>query len=167
MAKLLMLGRGQYSFIVEEIAMSFFDEIAFLDDNAVSCSNVVGKIQDYKSFVKDYEYAVVSIGNPNVRLDLTKKLQMVGYKIPTLISKSAYVSPSAKIEIGCVIEPMAIVNPNTVIEKCSLISAGAVVNHNSTVKEGCHIDCGAVVMSNSTVKEKTKVQCGTVYKNLL
>ena len=164
MKKLLVIGRGQYSYIVEEIARNFFDTVDFLDDNGDKEKGVIGKIQDYENFINEYEYGIVSIGNPNVRLDLTEKLIKAGYKIPTLISEKAYVSKTAKISEGCIIEPMAVVNPNTIIEKCSLISAGAVVNHNSTVKVGCHIDCGAVVASNTTVEEKTKVPNGTVYK---
>lgn len=164
MRKLLVVGRGQYSYIVEEIAKCAFDSVDFLDDNASPEKGVIGKIQDYINFTNEYEYAIVSIGNPAVRLDLTDRLEKAGYKIPTLISEKAYVSKTAKLGNGCVVEPMAVINPNTIIEKCSLISAGAVVNHNSTVKAGCHIDCGAVVASNTTVEEKTKVPNGTVYK---
>lgn len=162
--KLLVIGRGQYSYVVEEIAKNFFDSVDFLDDNSSKDNGVIGKIQDYVNFTNEYEYAIVSIGNPEVRLDLTNKLENAGYKIPTLISEKSYVSKTAKICDGCIVEPMAVINPNTVIAKCSLISAGAVVNHNSTVKSGCHIDCGAVVASNTTVEEKTKVPNGTVYK---
>lgn len=164
MKKLLVIGRGQYSYVVEEIAKSVFDFVDFLDDNAPKENGVIGKIQDYVNYVNEYEYAVVSIGNPTVRLDLTEKLENAGYKIPKLISEKAHVSKTAKLGDGCVVEPMAVINPNTVIEKCSLISAGAIVNHNSTLKAGCHIDCGAVVASNTTVEEKTKVPNGTVYK---
>ncbi len=159
---LLILGRGQYSYVVEEIARDLYDKIDFLDDNA---TNVIGKIQAYKELASVYEYAIVSVGNPISRLNLTELLENAGYKIPTLISERAYVSSSAKIEKGCIIEPMAVVNPNTVIEKCCIISAGAVINHNSTVKKGCHIDCNATVMSNSMVEEKTKISCGEIYKN--
>ena len=164
MKKLLVIGRGQYSYIVEEIAKSVFDSVDFLDDNLSQENGVIGKIQDYVNFTNEYEYAIVSIGNPMVRLELTDKLEKAGYKIPTLISEKAYVSKTARLDNGCVVEPMAVINPNTIIEKCSLISAGAIVNHNSTVKAGCHIDCGAVVASNTTVEEKTKVPNGTVYK---
>ena len=163
MASLLILGRGQYSYVVQEIAKDFFDKIDFLDDNAEN--GVVGKIQEYAKFKESYDYAIVSIGNPRTRFELSLQLQETGFKIPTLISKKAYVSDSAEIGIGCVIEPMAVVNPNTVIESFCLISAGAIINHNSTVCQCSHIDCGAIILSNTIVEKQTKVPCGTVYKN--
>ena len=154
MRKLLILGRGQYSYVAEEIAKETFDKIDFLDDNA---RDAVGKISEYCNLVNDYEYAIVAIGNPTVRLNLTEHLEKAGYKIATLISQRAYVSSSATVEKGCIVEPMAVINPNTVIERCCIISAGVVVNHNSMVGEGCHIDCNATVVSNSTVSSKTKI----------
>jgi len=35
---------------------------------------------------------------------------VLGINIPTIVSDKAYISPSAEIEQGCVIEPMAIIN---------------------------------------------------------
>ena len=162
MSNLLILGRGQYSYIVEEIARESFDVIDFLDDNF---EDAIGKIADFEKLSSRYDYAIVAIGNASARLDLTEQLKKAGYKIPTLISKRAYVSGSAKVEEGCIIEPMTVVNPNTTIGKCCIISAGAIVNHNSIVCEGCHIDCNATVSSNATVEKKTKITYGTVYKN--
>ncbi len=162
MSNLLILGRGQYSYIVEEIAKATFDKVDFLDDKS---ENAIGKISDYCNLIDKYEYAIVAMGNPDVRLDLTEKLERAGYNIPTIISEKAYVSSTAKIEKGCIIEPLAVVNPNTTIEKCCIISASAVVNHNSTVKAGCHIDCNATIYSNSVVNEKTKINPGEIYKS--
>ena len=162
MNNLLILGRGQYSYIIEEIAEESFDKIDFLDDNF---KDAVGRINDYELLKGKYGYAVVAIGNASARLDLTERLKKAGYKIATLVSKKAHISRSAKIGEGCIIEPMAVVNPNTVIGKCCIISAGAVVNHNSVVGNGCHIDCNATIASNVVIEEKTKITYGTVYKN--
>jgi len=54
---LLILGEGQYGAVAKETAeaMSFFDNIAFLDDeNKVA----VGQLDEYESFVTEYSYAV-------------------------------------------------------------------------------------------------------------
>ena len=162
MSNLLILGRGQYSYIAEEIAKEQFDKIDFLDDND-SCA--IGKISEYSSLNDKYEYAIVAIGNPISRLDLTSRLECAGYKIATLISRKAHVAMTATVKEGCIIEPMAVVNPNTKIEKCCIISAGAVINHNSKVEQGCHIDCNATVASNTVIPEKTKLNYGTIFQN--
>lgn len=147
---LLILGAGEYGQLVKELARNHYSTIDFLDDKSYAA---IGKFEDYKKFVGEYE-AIVAIGNNDVRLAWINKLEESGFIIPTLISPQAYVSPSAIVECGCIIEPMAVINTNAKVEKGSIISAGAVVNHNALVKQGCHIDCNAVVGADAVVPEK-------------
>ena len=160
--KLLIIGAGQYGMVAKETAesMNCFEQIDFLDDNNPIA---VGKIAQYEEFVSDYKCAIVAIGNSGFRLKLTEKLQNAGYIIATVISPLAYVSKSAVINEGCIVEAMSVVNTESVIGKCCFISAGAVINHNSVIGEGCHIDCHATVKSNANVEAKTKVEYGQVY----
>jgi tetrahydrodipicolinate N-succinyltransferase len=160
--KLLIIGAGQYGMVAKETAesMNCFEQIDFLDDNNPIA---VGKIVQYEEFVGDYKYAIVAIGNSGFRLELTEKLRNAGYTIATIICPLAYVSKSAVINEGCIVEAMSVVNTESVIDKCCFISAGAVVNHNSVIGEGCHIDCHATVRSNAVVEAKTKVEYGQVY----
>ena len=162
MDNLLIIGAGQYGEMLKESArtLNLYDKIDFLDDNS---DEALGKIADYKKFVQTYECAIVAIGDSNIRLDVTQKLKAAGYKIETFISRRAYVSPSAKIAEGCVIEPMSVISTDVEIGRCTIISSGAVVNHNSTVAEGCHINCNATVRSNSSVPAKTKVDYGEIF----
>ena len=161
MDNLLIIGAGQYGEMLKESAraLNLYDKIDFLDDNS---DEALGKIADYEKFVQTYECAIVAIGDGNIRLDVTQKLKAAGYKIETFISRRAYVSPSAKIAEGCVIEPMSVISTDVEIGRCTIISSGAVVNHNSTVAEGCHINCNATVRSNSSVPAKTKVDYGKI-----
>ena len=161
MAKLLILGAGEYSTVIKEIAEEFgyFQSIDFLDDSYCSENpkyheNSIGKISDMDKLAKDYEYGIVAIGNPEVRLNLTEKLESLGYRIPILVSLRSFVSKSAHLEKGVVIEPLATVHSNSFIGTASYISSGAVVNHNAIVSSGCHIDNNSVVMSGAIVKEK-------------
>lgn len=161
MDNLLIIGAGQYGEMLKESAraLNLYDKIDFLDDNS---DEALGKIADYEKFVQTYECAIVAIGDSDIRLDVTQKLKAAGYKIETFISRRAYVSPSAKIAEGCVIEPMSVISTDVEIGRCTIISSGAVVNHNSTVAEGCHINCNATVRSNSSVPAKTKVDYGEI-----
>lgn len=162
MDNLLIIGAGQYGEMLKESAraLNLYDKIDFLDDNS---DEALGKIADYEKFVQTYECAIVAIGDSDIRLDVTQKLKAAGYKIETFISRRAYVSPSAKIAEGCVIEPMSVISTDVEIGRCTIISSGAVVNHNSTVAEGCHINCNATVRSNSSVPAKTKVDYGGIF----
>ena len=160
---LLILGAGQYGMLAKEIAesMKCYEKIDFLDDNN---EIAIGKLQDYSNFVSEYPYAVVAIGNPEIRLNLIRKLEQANYKIATLISPMAYISPTAKVMHGSIIEPCAVVQTDAVVSKGVIISSGAVVRHNAFVGEGCHCDCGSVVMTNSKVPSNLKICCNEVYK---
>jgi len=161
---LLILGAGQFGTVVKEIAESVgeFDRIAFLDDRfgrpgaeRQLPENTVGKLADIEAYTGKYTHAIVSIGNPEVRGQWTKKLLEAGYKVPVLISPRAYVSQSAILLAGAVIAPMAVINPCAKVGEGSFVMAGSVVDHNSTVGDYCNIHCGRVIVSNTNVSEFT------------
>lgn len=155
---LLILGAGEYGQLVKELARNKYTIIDYLDDKS---NAAIGKLDDYKKYVDKYE-AIVAIGNNKIRLAWIEKLEEAGFVIPTLISQQSFVSLSAQIEKGCIVEPMVVVNANAKIEKGSIISSGAVINHNAMVKQGCHIDCNAVVGADAIVPEKTHLNYGQV-----
>lgn len=157
---LLILGAGQYGCLVKEIAEETGDyyQIDFLDDNNPVA---IGTLEDFTQFAGEYTCAVVAIGNPRVRMEYLEKLQGC-YKIPILCHPRSWVSPSARIGAGCVIEPMAVIQANAIVGAGCLICAGAVVNHNSELGEGCHIDCNSTVAARAKVSPHTKVCFGEV-----
>lgn len=160
---LLILGAGQYGQVVRETAeaMGCFTKIDFLDDNWPAA---LGKLAEYRCFNQDYSCAFVAMGNPGLRMQWLDRLEQAGYELPVLIHPKAYVSPSATLRKGTIVEPIAVVNTDAVVEKGGLLCAGCVVNHNAHVMPICQIDCNAVVASNAIVPEGTKVLSGTVYE---
>lgn len=170
---LLILGAGQYGTVVKEIAVSMccFEKIGFLDDsfNADNsenkyCEKAIGKLEEYENYYIEYSYAIVAIGNAEVRKQWTDRLVEAGFKIPVLVSPKAFVGRTAQLGYGVVVEPMAVVHENVSVGIGSFISSGAVVNHNSIVGSYCHIDNNAVVMSGAIVKELSNVRpCSVVY----
>lgn len=161
---LLILGAGQYGRVARETAdtMGCFERIDFLDDNSPLA---IGRLADYERFAQSYGSAFVAMGNPQLRIQWLNKLDTAGFELPVLIHSKAYVSPSAVIGPGSIVEPMAVVNTEAVIEKGGLICAGCVVNHNARVMAGCQIDCGVAIASNAIVPEGTKVQSNILFKS--
>ena len=159
---LLILGAGGYGHIVREIAedSGIFDKIDFLDD---SSPLAIGKFGDAEKFLKDYRNAIVALGNAELRLACIEKLRAAGFQIPAIISPRAYVSKSAKIAAGCVVEAVAIVNANAALSEGVFVCAGAIVNHNSSVGKGCTLQCGSVAPANSTLPDKTALKYNEVY----
>lgn len=160
MNNLLIIGAGHYGMIVKEIAETLgYDKIDFLDDNS---EKAVGRINEMAQFTNEYRNAVVAIGNAGIRLKLIAELEKAGCDIPILVHEKAYISKSAVIGKGSIIEPMAVVHTEARIGTGCLISAGAVINHNSIIDDGCHIDCGTVVGARAVVRSKTNTKYGEI-----
>ena len=158
---LLIVGAGQYAFVVFDIASSLgYEKISFVDDNS---ELAIGKINEIGRLREEYSCGVVAIGNPSVRRELTQRLEDCGYIVPALVHPLGYVSPSARIGAGVIVEPNATVQANAMIGKGSIVSSGAVVRHNGVVGEYCHCDCGSVVLSSSVLGDGLKVDIGKAH----
>lgn len=167
---LLIVGAGTYGVLASEIAedMKCFEKISFVDDEKKETPQgipVIGKIRDLHELVIEYSNIIVAIGNPEVRLSLLRKIsEETPYRIVSLVSPKAYVSASAQIMEGCIIEPMAVVQTGCLISTGCFISAGAVVNHASMCCDGVHVDCNATVEGYCLVPAGTKICSGEVYR---
>lgn len=167
---LLIVGAGTYGVVASEIAsdMGCFEKVDFIDDERKTTPNgteVIGTTHDIAKLVTEYSNIVVAIGNPKIRLSLLREIkEETPYRIVSLVSPRAYVSPSAQIQVGCIVEPMAVVHTNCVLGSGCLISAGAVVNHATMCCEGVHVDCNATVDGYCLVPAGTKIHSGAVYR---
>ena len=166
---LLIIGAGIYSLVAKEIAesMGCFERIAFVDDQAKKTPNglpVIGTSSGLEQLRKEFSYVIVAIGNASVRLRLLEQVeQQYGFQVETLISPHAYISPTARIAGGCIVEPMAVVHAQVALDAGCIVSAGAVINHAAKCGKAVHVDCNAVVAGNTAVPSGTKVYSCTVF----
>ena len=167
----LIVGAGVYGLVAKEIAedMGCFEKIDFVDDGSTATPNgipVIGTTKDLGKLAHRYGNVIVAIGNPAFRLRLLSKLEEEALlQIVSLVSPRAYVSPSARLGKGCMIEPMTVVHTGCVLSKGCLVSAGAVINHCSLLCDGVHVDCNATVAGYTTVPSEYKVCSGEVFQN--
>ncbi len=159
---LLILGAGQYGMVAKEIAdsMGTFGKIAFLDDESAIA---IDSLDNYGLHAGEYKYAVVAIGNPDVRLEYIRKLRAAGFHLAALISPRAYISPSATVADGVIIEPMAVINAGASVGCGTVVCAGAIINHNATVGAGCLLQCGSIVAAGKSMREKTVLGYNAVF----
>lgn len=159
MKSLLIIGAGGHGQVVSEIAQSLgYERIDFLDDNS---DEAIGKIDDIEKFL-EYENALCGIGNNQFRGEIIVRLQNAGYNVPVLIHPTAYVSASAVIDDGTVIEPMATVNAYSVLKAGSIISVGSVIDHNVFIGKCAHVNAGSIVEAGGTVAEYEKLEAGEI-----
>ena len=167
---LLVIGAGCCGLAARETAqaMGCFGKIAFLDDNIKELpdgSRILGVVNDLADFVTEYSNVFVAIANPEIKLNLLKKIkETTPYEIATLVSPRAYVSPNAQIMQGSLVEAMATINTGSVIATGCIIGAGSVVNHCSMCCDGVHLECNATVADNTLVPAGTFIDIGMVYK---
>lgn len=153
--KLLLVGAGGFGRMVTEQAMLQYD-CAFVDDGqpvgAEICGvPVVGGIADLPELHKKYALLVVGIGNNSFRAQVYEKAAAWGYTSPNIIAPSAYVSPFAKIGVGCVILQNACVQNGAVVGNGVLLNAGAEVHCDAVVEDY------ALIYTNSVVRTGAKV----------
>ena len=168
---LLIVGAGIYGVVAQEIASEtgYFNKIDFVDDfcnETINGKKVLCPFNEVYKCANEYDNIIVAIGNPEIRKQILKKIIDDGiFKLVTLISPQAYVSPSAQIEQGCIIEPMAVIHTGAVIQEGCIISAGAVINHGSVCEKFVHIDCNATVKGYTVVPQGMKIESGQVFSN--
>lgn len=162
MKKLLILGAGGHGKVIAEIAeaLGVYETVDFADDNSV---NAVGRLSDLEKLHKLYDCAFVGIGDNRLRGELINKLEKIGYEVPVLIHPTAYVSKSATIEKGSVLEPMSVVNANTYVGAGCIISVGAVVDHDVTIGNFCHINAGAIIKAGGKIDDFRKLEAGEIF----
>ena len=83
----------------------------------------------------------------------------------TIIDRSAFVSPFAKIAPGVFIGPMACVSNMAEIGPHAVINTGAIVEHDCVIGEGVHIAPRAVLGGGVTVGPWAWISLGSVIRD--
>lgn len=158
---LLILGAGGYGQTVADVAEQSeeYEEIYFLDDNSTA-KNVIGKCKDFINY-KDY-LIYPAFGNNSLRIEWIEKLLAEGISVPTIIHSSAYISPKARIGVGCVVLPHAVINTNCTVGKGCIINCNATIDHGCIIEDGVHICLGAIVKAENRITKYTKIEAGEV-----
>lgn len=160
---LLILGAGSHGRNVKEIAESFriFKKISFLDDKAEG-PEIIGTCKDAMKYRNEYGCAFVAIGDNKKRMKYARFLKERNFILPSIISPSATVSPSASIGEGVAILPQSTVGDAEIGDFC-ILASNSLVSTDSVVCDYSHIDCGAIVMKNTRVPEGTWVKSGEIF----
>ena len=189
MASLLILTAGGHGQVVGETAACVgYEKIGFLDDgkelgaavggggcNGNGCQpnvgapigKVIGGTGDVDRFLASGEYDAVfpALGNNSARQKWMEEREVLvrgRSGVPTLVHPTAWVSPSAKLGPGVIVEAMAVVNANVVVGPGTIIGIGVKVDHDAVIGECAHIDAGAIVHARGKVNDLAKVEAGAV-----
>ena len=87
---------------------------------------------------------VIAIGNPLIRRRLGEACEDRGLRLGTILHRTAYCSPDAKIGAGSVICAGAIVETGANIGRGVIVDVGAVIDHDMHIADFTHIRAGHV-----------------------
>ncbi|MDC0166896.1 NeuD/PglB/VioB family sugar acetyltransferase [Gammaproteobacteria bacterium] len=127
--------------------------------------SVIGSDLDLREVGLSVEYALVAVGhikNVELRLKLIDQVKAAGFKLATIVSPLAYVSPTASLGRGTIIMHHALINSSASIGENCIINSKTLVEHDVTVGDCCHISTGAVLNGGVTIGDRTFVGSSAV-----
>ena len=133
----------------------------------VSGYEVIAVDKDISTLIGKAQFALVALGqisSPNARMSLYQIALKAGFELASIVSPSAYVSPSAQIGRGTIVMHGAIVNYGVKVGNNCIINSRALLEHDSIVSDNCHISTGAILNGGVLVDEGCFIGSGTIIK---
>jgi sugar O-acyltransferase (sialic acid O-acetyltransferase NeuD family) len=127
--------------------------------------SVIGTDSDLPQLVKDYQYALISVGQiqtPDHRIRLYQQAIEFGFTLPVVIAPTAHVSTYATIGLGTIVMHGAVVNAGAIVGRNCIINTRALLEHDTTVEDHCHISTGAILNGNVSIGAGSFVGSGCV-----
>ena len=106
----------------------------------------------------------ISIGNNQLRVDLSNFIRESNGIISNVISKSSYLSKEINLGSGIFISKNVTINAFSNIEDDVIINTSASIDHECYIKKGSHIAPGAVLLGNVEVGYNSLIGANSVVK---
>ena len=172
MQKLAIVGASGHGKVVADLAELCGFEVTFFDDKCtqqfkVEHWNVAGTLDDLLVTQVKYSFAIIAIGDNEVRTKLSNNLLDVGFELPILIHPKATVSKYAKIASGTVVFANAVINAFARIGTNCIVNTGAVVEHDCTIGNSVHLSPNVALAGGTIVDDLAWLGIGSVTKQLV
>lgn len=117
---------------------------------------------------------IIAPDSPNVRKKLFKHYTDIGFMISSLISPKAFISPSAKLGEGCIVQSFCNISTNVAIGNGVKINTYANIMHdvrisdfvtiapNSVLLGSVQVGESAYIGANSTIIQTHKIGAGAI-----
>jgi sugar O-acyltransferase (sialic acid O-acetyltransferase NeuD family) len=175
--KLLLIGAGGHAnSCIDVIEQEGKFEIAGLvgHPNQVGSRHfgyeVVASDTDLESLFEEFKFAIVTIGHiesAESRIRLYNQIKSIGFKVPSIKSKSAYVSDHAKIGDGTIVMHHVIINSGSVIGSNCIINTRSLIEHDVKVSDHCHVSTEVVVNGGVRIGSGTFIGSRSVIRDNL
>jgi len=129
---------------------------------------IIGVDEDLTELSKDYNYALVSVGqikSSEPRKKLYNLLKEMDFKLPIIQSPLSYVSKHAEIGEGTIIMHGAVVNTSARVGRNCIINSKSLIEHDVIVGDHCHVSTGAIINGEVKVGDGTFIGSGAFTKH--
>lgn len=97
---------------------------------------------------------LLTMGDNEIRAELTKKIILMGGEVPSLIHPTAVISRFAKISpVGVYISAFTHIQADTVIEEGTVVLSGVNISHTNYIGQYCFIAGGATIGAYTHVED--------------
>ena len=120
-----------------------------------------------KKLIKN-NYAFVTVGqikNYKIRVKLFDRLKDLGFKIPTIISPSAYISKHAVIGQGTIVMHGAIINAGAAIGNNCIINTNSLIEHDVVIGDHTHISTEVTINGGVVIENKVFIGSRSIIKD--
>jgi sugar O-acyltransferase (sialic acid O-acetyltransferase NeuD family) len=171
MKKIILVGGGGH-------CKSCIDVIE--NENKYKIIGIIDKkknfLLNYKVFTESYlnkkliknNYSLVTVGhikNYKVRVELFSKLKNLGFKMPSIISPSAYISKHAVIGQGTIVMHGAIVNAGAIIGNNCIINTNSLIEHDVSIGDHTHISTEVTINGGVVIGDKVFIGSRSIIKD--
>jgi UDP-perosamine 4-acetyltransferase len=169
----IVIGAGGQARIVYEILQSNdnIDVVAFIDnipgesDEDIMGIPVLGPHSVVSDLIDDgVEGFIVAIGDNEVRSQYFEKFQKMGLVPVNAVHHTAYISPSAKLGEGVVVQSSVKVMTNATIGDNTIINTGTIIEHEVSIDDHAHVGPGTTVAGRVYIGSMAFVGMGCAVK---
>lgn len=129
---------------------------------------VIGTDDNLDELSKKFTYALIALGHITSsvrRAETFAKLLQLGFQLPCICAKTAYVSEHAKVGMGTIVMHRAVINANANIGENCIINSAAVIEHDVYIGDHVHISTGAMINGEVQIQAGTFVGSNATVKN--
>ena len=164
MAGLYVVGTGSFALEVIEYVRASGQEVVGLLE-LIDPSRVGGTVDGLPVVGPRARPGEAVVGLGGDRLELWSLLAEHGWRAATVVHPAAHVSPSARLDEGCVVGPRAVVGAAAELGRQALVARGALVGHHTSIGAGAVLNPGANVGGNARLGEGAVLGMGAIVVN--
>ena len=168
--KVILIGYSGHAYVVADIALENHYEIIGYTDKSKVQDNPFNLI--YAGYEKETDFFenkeeigfIIGIGDNFIREEIYNLIASNNAEITTLISNTASVSQSARIDSGTFINRNVTINALAKIGKNVILNTACIIEHECEISDSVHIGPGAVLAGNVFVGQRSFIGANSVIK---